>query len=304
MSRNLGRIVAAVRSSPSLPTQSSDRSARYDGEGESILEDLIAYVSRHGVWLVFVNVFVEQLGIPVPALPTLIVAGALAARGDLSAPQVLLAALLAAMIADAIWYALGRRHGNRLLKALCRVSLSPDSCVRQTQGIFERWGMGSLVASKFITGFSTVGPTLAGAMGAKPGVFLLYDVLGILLWAGAGVGAGLLFHDAVESVLVSLESLGTGALALLGTALGLFVFLKWWQRRRFYKALRMARITAEELARMLAIDQPPLVLDVRSETGRRSDPRRIPGAHAMSLEELDEKLRALPTDREIVLYCT
>ncbi len=268
------------------------------------MHDLIAYVSRHGVWLVFANVLVEQLGIPIPALPTLIVAGALAARGDLSVTQVLLAALLASLIADSVWYALGRRYGNRVLKTLCRVSLSPDSCVRQTEGIFERWGMGSLVASKFITGFSTVAPPLAGAMGAKPAAFVFFDILGILLWAGSGVGAGFLFHDAIESVLKSLENLGTGALALLGAALVLFVLFKWWQRRRFYRTLRMARITVEDLRRRFEEEEQPVVVDVRSEAERRREPRRIPGAVTMEISEIDAKLPGLPGGREIVLYCT
>ena len=148
---------------------------------------LVAYVTKYGVALVFGSVLVEQIGIPIPALPTLLVAGSLARAGKVSALTLLAAAVAASLAADTIWYFLGKRYGHRVLKTLCRVSLSPDSCVRQTEGIFEKWGMASVVVAKFITGFSTVAPPLAGAMGAKLPAFLFYDALGTILWAGGAL---------------------------------------------------------------------------------------------------------------------
>ncbi len=268
------------------------------------MRGLLAYVAKYGVALVFANVLVEQIGIPIPALPTLIVAGALARDGELSFVALLVAAVAASLAADAIWYALGRRYGNRVLKTLCRVSLSPDSCVRQTESIFERWGMASLVAAKFITGFSTVAPPLAGAMGAKLPAFLFYDALGTVLWAGGGLLLGFVFHRAIDDVLSFLEGLGTGALYLLAAGLVLFVLYKWWQRRRFYKALRMARISAHELRQLFEKEEKPVVVDVRHAGERLRDPRRIPGATTMEISELDQRLASLPPDRDIVLYCT
>ena len=268
------------------------------------MSKLVAYVAQYGVALVFANVLVEQIGIPIPALPTLIVAGALARDGKLSLTMLIAAAVVASLAADSIWYALGRRYGNRVLKTLCRVSLSPDSCVRQTEGIFERWGMASLVAAKFITGFSTIAPPLAGAMGANLPAFLFYDALGTVLWAGGGLMLGFVFHKEIDDVLSFLEGLGTGALYLLGAGLALFVLYKWWQRRRFYKALRMARISADELRRLFAEEEKPVVVDVRGAGERLRDPRRIPGATTMELSELDQRLASLPPDRDIVLYCT
>lgn len=248
---------------------------------------------------------VEQIGIPVPALPTLLVAGSLARQGKLSLLALLAAAVAASLAADAIWYLLGRRYGHRVLKTLCRVSLSPDSCVRQTEGIFEKWGMASVVLAKFITGFSTVAPPLAGAMGAKLPAFLFYDALGTVLWAGSGLLLGFIFHRAIADVLSFLEGLGTGAFYVLGAALVLFVLYKWWQRRRFYKALRMARITVEDLQRLIEEGETrPVILDVRTPAARRNDPRRIPGASTMSVDELDAKLPGIRPDVEVVLYCT
>lgn len=246
----------------------------------------------------------EQIGIPLPALPTLLVAGSLARDGKLSLLALIAAAVAASLAADTIWYLLGRRYGHRVLKTLCRVSLSPDSCVRQTEGIFEKWGMASVVLAKFITGFSTVAPPLAGAMGAKLPSFLFYDALGTILWAGSGLLIGFIFHRAIADVLSFLEGLGTGAFYLLAAALLLFVLYKWWQRRRFYKALRMARITVEELRQLFDEGEKPVVVDVRHEGERRRDPRRIPGALTMEVSELDAKLPGIRPDVEVVLYCT
>lgn len=268
------------------------------------MSKLVAYVAQYGVALVFANVLVEQIGIPVPALPTLIVAGALARDGKLSFAALLAAALVASLGADLVWYALGRRYGNRVLKTLCRVSLSPDSCVRQTEGIFERWGMTSLVASKFITGFSTVAPPLAGAMGAKLPTFLFYDALGTVLWAGGGLLLGSVFHRAIDDVLSFLEGLGTGAIYVLAAGLVLFVLFKWWQRCRFYKTLRMARISVDELRSLFERDQKPVVFDVRTPAERKYEPRRIPGASTMAISDLDARLPGISPETEIVLYCT
>src|SRR3954447_7401445 len=199
-------------------------------------------VASYGLPLVIGVVLLEQLGLPIPAIPVLVVAGALAVDGSLSAWQIVLGAVAASVLADSLWFALGRVQGNKILKTLCRISLSPDSCVRQTESVFERWGMPSLLVAKFIPGFSTVAPPMAGAVGARVPVFLLYDAGGALLWAGAGVVAGMVFHRAVDRVIAALASLGSGALVLLGAGLAVFVALKWWQRRRFYRMLRMARI--------------------------------------------------------------
>ena len=268
------------------------------------MSKLVAYVAQYGVLLVFANVLVEQIGIPIPALPTLIVAGALVREGRLSFLALLAAAVAASLIVDTAWYFLGRRYGHRVLKTLCRISLSPDSCVRHTESIFEKWGMASVVAARFITGFSTVAPPLAGAMGASLPAFLFYDSLGTTLWAGTGLILGFVFHRAIDDILGFLEGLGTGALYILGAALALFILFKWWQRRRFYKTLRMARITVDELRRLFEGGQRPVIVDVRGEGERKRDPRRIPGATTMEVSEIDAKLPGIPPEVEIVLYCT
>lgn len=268
------------------------------------MQQLAAQVMHYGLPFIFFNVLLDQIGLPIPALPTLIVAGALVANGDLSGPQLLIVALIASLLADTVWYLMGRHHGYHILKTLCRISLSPDSCVRQTKTIFERWGMPSLLVAKFIPGFSTVAPPIAGAIRARLVPFLFYSGAGALVWAGMGIGVGMIFHNAIDRIVAFLASLGTRTLVILGGTLLLFIIIKWWQRRRFYKSLCMARISVNELHRVMDEGQTPVVLDVRSHAARNLDPRHIPGAMLFEISELDQKLSELPTDREIIFYYT
>jgi len=261
-------------------------------------------IAQYGLALVFANVLFEQLGLPIPAIPTLIVAGALAAEGELSPSAIFGVAFAGCMIGDAIWYLAGRRYGRRVMKLLCRVSLSPDSCVRQAEFRFERWGKLTLVLSKFIPGLSTIAPPLAGATRLGWPSFLLFNGLGVVIWAGATIAAGMLFHTQINEFIVRLEGLGALAGGAIGVLLGGYIALKWWERRRFYKMLRIARVGVDELRALMDGGKRPVVVDVRSPGARDLDPRFIPGALAMDAAEVDGRLGELPADREIVFYCT
>jgi len=269
-----------------------------------LIRRLFALVIRYGIPLVWLNVFAEQIGVPIPAVPTLIVAGALSRDNKMSSTHVMVAAIIASLVADWIWFLLGRRYGYRILRLLCRISLSPDSCVRDTEANFEKWGMKSLVIAKFIPGFSTVAPPLAGATGRGTIEFLIYDAAGALLWAGSAVAGGRLFHHAIDRVIARLENLGGWALVFVGGILALWVLVKWAQRARFLKQLRFARITPEVLKEMLDRGEMPIVLDVRTSSSRKIEPRRIPMAIVASGNDIVERLRDVEPHREIVLYCT
>jgi membrane protein DedA with SNARE-associated domain/rhodanese-related sulfurtransferase len=261
-------------------------------------------IAEYGLALVFANVLLEQLGFPIPAMPTLIVSGALAAEGEFSLVAVFGLAFVACMLGDAAWYLAGRRWGRRVMALLCRVSLSPDSCVRQTEFRFERWGGLTLVLSKFIPGLSTIAPPLAGAMRLGWPSFLLLNALGVAIWAGVAIGAGMLFHSGIHELIDRLEGLGTLALQAIGVLLAGYVALKWWERRRFYKMLRVARIGVQDLRSLIDGGGRPVVVDVRSRVARDLDPRFIPGALAMDIGEVDARLGELPAESEIVFYCS
>jgi membrane protein DedA with SNARE-associated domain/rhodanese-related sulfurtransferase len=251
-----------------------------------------------------INVFVDQLGLPVPAVPTLIVAGAVAANGQLSLSAVFLGASLACLAADCCWYQLGQMFGIRVLKTLCKISLEPDSCVSNTQSRFERWGVNSLVIAKFVPGLAIIAPPLAGALRIGWMRFIFLSTLSAILWVGAGLVAGMLFRPQVESLLIVLDRVGglAGLAALL--LLACYIGYKWWERARFYKRLRMARISVADLHRLMESGAAPVVVDVRSHTARGLEPRWIPGALHVPLEAVALHVEDLPRDHDIILYCS
>ena len=266
--------------------------------------DIILLIAQYGLLLVFVNVLIEQAGVPVPAVPTLIVAGAMAANGKLPLAGVVLAALLASLFSDLLWYWAGRRFGTRVMRTICRISLSPDSCVKQSELRFQRWRGRVLLIAKFVPGLSTVAPPLVGAMGLRLPTFVLLDGLGTLLWAGVAIGLGYRFATQIDRLLAAFASAGTLAFELLLLLLALYILAKWWQRRRLLAALRMARITVDELNQAIAQGQSPLIVDVRSEAARLLDTRIIPGALLADLNGIDRTVHDIPPDRELVIYCT
>ncbi len=266
------------------------------------MQQLISLLEQYGLSFVFLHVLIEQAGVPLPAYPTLIVAGALVAHANYDVPQLLLAAVAASLIADYAWYLAGSRLGRPVLRTLCRISLSPDSCVRQTESIYLRWGAPSLLVAKFIPGFAAVATALAGSIGTRLWVFLLLDALGALLWAGLAVGLGLAFHSAVNDVIEVLEQLGKWGLVAIIAAFGLIVTLKWWQRQRFYRQLRMARISVGELRDLLDQGKLPVILDVRSPLLQGQD-GRIPGAIPIDVRTLGETTPELSAAGEVIVYC-
>ena len=262
---------------------------------------LFALIEQYGLAAVFVNVFVEQLGAPIPAYPTLVITGALSARGNYSASTLLITAVAAALIADLFWFLAGKRYGNKVMATLCRISLSPDSCVRQTESLYLRWGAPSLLVAKFIPGCASIGSALAGAMGTRPVVFLFFDSLGAALWAGSAIWLGTLFSTTVDNLLQVLDSLGRWGLLLIGLALIVFVGHRWWQRNQFIKSLRMARISVDELHQLRLDGAAPVIVDVRPSHAQREG--RIPGAMAISMDDISKLALDLPADSEVIIYC-
>ncbi|MHB1059748.1 MAG: VTT domain-containing protein [Rhodanobacter sp.] len=266
--------------------------------------EIIALIAQYGLLLVFFNVLVEQAGVPVPAVPTMIVAGALAAGGKLPVTGIVLVAVLACLLGDLAWYWAGRRFGSGVMRTICRISLSPDSCVKQSELRFQRWRGRVLLIAKFVPGLSTVAPPLVGAMGLRIPTFVLLDGLGSLLWAGLAVALGYAFAAQIDVLLAALASAGTVAFELLLVLLALYIAVKWWQRRRLLMALRMARISVDELNQSIAEGQMPVVVDVRSQAARLLDTRIIPGALLADLDSVDQALLGIAPDRELVIYCS
>jgi membrane protein DedA with SNARE-associated domain/rhodanese-related sulfurtransferase len=254
--------------------------------------------------IVFLNVLLDQLGLPVPAVPTLVVAGALAADHRLPAASLAALAISACVIADSLWYLAGRAYGGRVMNLLCRISLTPDTCVGETQSTFERWGAGALIVAKFIPGLSIMAPPLAGALRMGIARFVVCSILGAALWVGAALVAGVMLKSQIEALLPQAASIGGAAVLLLLGLLSAYILFKWWERRRFYRALDVARISVAELHERMSDAAAPLVVDVRSATARALEQQRIPGALHLPVAEVARHMQDVARDREIIFYCT
>jgi len=259
---------------------------------------------RYGYVVVFGTVFAEQIGLPIPAIPVLLAAGALIGGGHLSVVVLLALAGVASLIADAVWYWIGRAGGAKVLGFLCRISLERDTCVKKTEGVFARHGARSLMFAKFIPGFSTIAPPLAGVVRMPFSHFLLFSGLGGLFWAAAFMAIGWLFTNQIELVGGYIAHLGSWIVALIVVALGLYIGAKYISRQRFLRKIRIARITPEELKRMLDGGVDTIVVDVRDRIDFDAEPAIIPGALHLTTEELEARHKEIPREREIVLYCT
>jgi len=258
----------------------------------------------YGYVLLFGWVLVEQFGIPLPATPILLAAGALSAEGQLSFSFALLAGIVASLTADSAWFLIGRRYGHHVLRLLCKLSLEPTICVRRTQDSFGRRRGVTLMIAKFVPGLATLAPPVAGQNGMAFGRFLFFDGIGATLWVGALLAAGRLFGDLLKRDPSLLDWVGrfSGAILLIGVV-GFFVG-RLVRRRRFLKKLVDSRLEPEELKRQLDAGEPVYIVDLRHPLELLPDPFTLPGALHFSPDALAARHLEIPRDRDIVLYCT
>src|ERR1700726_2595063 len=268
------------------------------------MNSTLEFLVRHGCALLLGWVFVEQIGLPVPSVPLLLAAGALAGAGRMNILVALLVTMFAALCADSLWYELGRIKGIAILQLLCKISLEPDSCVRRTEGVFSKQGARSLIFAKFLPGLSTVAPPLAGVFQMRLRRFLIFDAAGSLLWGATFLGLGYVFSGQIEHIAERAASLGGWLAVILVGVFASYLGYKFVARKRFLRELRIARITVEELKQKLDAGEDVVIVDLRHSMDFEADPETIPGAFRMDAKELEEKNDRLPRDREVILYCT
>jgi membrane protein DedA with SNARE-associated domain len=268
------------------------------------LSDSVSLLERYSVVILPALVVAEQVGVPLPAVPALLVVGALAAKGRVNLVVVIGAMAAVALVVDLIWHELGRRRGAGVLKGLCRFTLEPDLCVRQTENVFLRYGARALLVSKFVPGLTTVMPPLAGVFAVSRPRFVAYDLIGVLLWSGVWAGVGYAFSDAIEEVILRVTALGrTTGLIAVDILVG-YIGLKYLRRWLFLRRLRIARISPAALKQKLDDGEDPLIVDLRTPLDVAATPFAIPGSRWITVEALDERLAEIPRDRELILYCS
>lgn len=265
--------------------------------------DSLDLLARYGALILPILVVAEQVGVPLPAVPALLGVGALAANGRGSIPLVLGAITVVALVVDLAWYEVGRRRGASVLARLCRLALEPDSCIRRTQDVFVRYGVRGMLVAKFLPGLTTVMPPLAGVFAVGRLRFVVYEILGVLLWAGLWTSVGYLFSDAITTIVAHLARAERVLVAVALVVVGYFL-TKLVRRRLFLRALRIARIAPEALKRRLDAGEPTTIVDLRTRLEVEATPVAIPGSRWMSLEELDQHQWEFLRAGELVLYCT
>jgi len=261
------------------------------------------FLVRHGLPLVLAAVFAEQMGLPLPAFPWLLAAGALAAGGRFSLLLGLAVTFVACLAADAFWFYLGRSRGSQVLGMLCRISLEPDSCVRRTGNVFTRYGLRGVVFAKFLPGVSTIVPPMAGMSKVKASRFFFFDGAGALLYGGCFLLVGYGFSNQIDQIGSAISHIGASAFSLVVGLASLYLAVKFWQRQRLLRELRTAKITVAELREMLDTDEKPVIVDLRSNLELEQDPSVIRGAIHLRIEDIETRQKEFPRDRDIVLYC-
>lgn len=264
------------------------------------MNEALQFLTQHGTLILFAAVFAEQIGLPLPAIPFLIGAGALVGDGQMALGMAVASAVLASLAGDQVWFELGRRRGRRVLNWLCRVSLEPTSCVRRTEDFFARHGARSLVAAKFVPGLSTIAPPLAGIVGLSLPLYLLYNGLGTILWVGSSIGLGYVFSDQLERALFLTAHVGPTVMLILISVVAGYVIYKVLHRYRMDHFV--PRLTVEQVTEKLAAGEDPMIIDLRPHPARQEQPG-IPGSLSLSIDEVIARHQDLPRDRDVILYC-
>ena len=268
------------------------------------MEGLDAFIHTYGSAALFGAMVIEQFVPPLAGEPILLGAGALAGTGYFRLWLATTLALASTVVGDLVWYEVGRRGGPRVLKRLCRFSMEPDTCVRRGTDTFARYGAGALVIAKFLPGLNSIGQPLAGALGMARRRFVIFDVLGAMLWVGLYVGLGYAFRDQLAAAVLLADRLGGWAIVIVVGAIGAYVGVKVTRRQLFLRRLRVARISPEELMAKLGAGDPVFIVDLRHDLDVQLQPVMIRGAVRIDPAALEQGHVTIPRERETVLYCS
>ena len=156
-------------------------------------------IQQYGVWIyciLFVVVFLETGVVVTPFLPgdsLLFTAGTLAARGDLAVGWLFMLLLLAAVLGDTVNYSIGHLVGPRAFHGQNRFFKREH--LDRTHQFYVRHGGKTIVLARFIPIMRTFAPFVAGIGRMSYGRFVIYNVLGGLLWTVLFVFGGYYFGN-------------------------------------------------------------------------------------------------------------
>ena len=255
-----------------------------------------------GLAVVFAASLLESLGVPIPALPVLLLAGSYAAEYGGSAASLVIGSACGFWAGDLVWYALGWMQGRRVLGLLCLLSLNPDACVGRAERRFRRHPAATVAGAKFTPGFSLMVAPLAGILRMSPLQFAVIDAGAAVAWSAAavltGVWDGTRVLPRVMQAQRAIAALGLGALLIV-------VLWKILERRWLVRHYAVERVGTAELRRLLDAEPPEvLVIDLRSEEAYTRSAQMVQGARRIPPGEFERHIDSMPLDKEIILYCT
>jgi membrane protein DedA with SNARE-associated domain/rhodanese-related sulfurtransferase len=265
------------------------------------MEDLFPLLTKYGYTLLAAIVFAEAIGLPVPAAPALLAAGAAAAKGILLAPLVVAAGMGSMLAGDTLLFFLGRWTGWWLLGLLCRFSPNPEACIYSSAAYFYKRGRTTLVFAKFLPGVNTMAPPIAGSMNMAPATFFLFDFAGTTLYIMTYLTLGFLFSEAIGMIGMWISNLGRIVGGLFIAAIAGYLFWRWWRLRKLPRH-EIPRVSPLELASALSEDV--IVADVRSHGYYDENSQRIQGSIRLEPNRLPEAIMELPPGKTVYLYCS
>jgi membrane protein DedA with SNARE-associated domain len=223
-------------------------------------------------WLLFAWVLGNQGGLPVPVIPALLGAGALAGSGHLSLSASILVAVGASLGADLTWYGLGRWRGAWVLRTLARLSPGAGILVHRARHLFVAHAGAFQLGSRFLPELNAISAGLAGATKLNVVRFAFCGLASAVTWAGGWIGLGYLLSQAVTE---TAARLGVRLIVFFLVPFVLFLFLHRARRHHVIRLCRRAWMSRDNLSTelgeeyrgsSLCEEDPPFEL---SEVGAR-----------------------------------
>ena len=271
---------------------------------EAALTDAVAFLAEYGYVVLFLWFFADQAALPIPSIPVLVAAGALAATGEINLVGVIAVTTLASLLADSLWFVLGKRGGPRAIGYVCKLSLEPDSCVTATRNAFSRLGPATLIVAKYLPGVQTLAPASAGFSGAPWLGFLLLDLIGALAFVVPFTVGGYLFQPQLAHFLDVLSEVSGGIAMVVVGILGIYATVKVVQWASFFRGHRLRRLTCETLNERLQRGDSVTVVDLRQRFDYELQPQAIPNALRIPINQIPTRRSEIPTEFDVALVCT
>jgi membrane protein DedA with SNARE-associated domain/rhodanese-related sulfurtransferase len=267
------------------------------------MNTLIELVQSYGLWMVFLITLFQSIGLPLPAFAILIVTAAVTPINAINVASLVLTATLGSLCGDIILYFAGKRLGTSILGKMCRISLSPDSCVKSSGDIFNRYGPPALTAVKFVPGLSTLAPVVAGVYAMPIFLFITFSLIAAAFYSIVAISLGILFRYEIGSLIATLTKFGKLGVLIVIFAFVIYLFAKWLQRQRLIRQFNTDRVTVNDLLELIQEKSEPVIFDARP-ADQRTKNGFIPGSIPISDNNLSEIAGLYSAHNEIIIYCS